>query len=704
MPHTLLKRYHSLYDLVYISSHLYESEAFRKVGYQDTTPPWSVMSKMYLTATDEDFIWRQGLSTANANSRTAERLLIVTPFMAAPNDPLLLLCIRNRKHSARSPWFAERFIPRSEFEQTGQFAGIPEGEWLRNWAVIRLGESCDYFGALEELAKLTHPDERWHYGLAEDKHYPILGNYLRYTFYKLWLDHSICYSADGQTAAFNTGLVSGKYEFIYAVFERIQPQNGKFWNLKGFCIAGEQGLGKEFLRQFNPLPRPAHFFSRTSELIYEIDYDLPLERQIPYVDYNHIIHDNLSRFPLSFLKSICFGYHDILALLEQVPQMDSKQNLEQLWKQIDRLLDDDLFLRIKTQIDRGLRITMRRVIWNYKTAIPVYFPVRNVLSWLLPLALNPGSRADIALVVERFPNGNLEGHTILDLDMAYTNARLISKPESDWLTPSTIEMGIETRLEIRNEQPDSAPPAWPDDKLQELQPKAEVKKPETKKQQKKTPTSVLEAKIEDKPKNKEKPKKESAISKIVSALDVLNRQRGILPEKSAKQEAVSQLSAIKKDHSPHTSKGKVKAAESLKSDNSAAVGKTKQHSKTKPVSQPKADTVSPTPEKNLMKQNSKAPSVPHTKQQTPTQHKDTENQPSRSKLGKEVVLEKVTLRKGHRGLQGTYQGVIVTVAPGEMPKPPETYLGTDFTVRLLRINPQGTQYIGRIPKNKEKRA
>lgn len=99
---------------------------------------------------------------------------------------------------------------------------------------------------------------------------------------------------------------------------------------------------------------------------------------------------------------------------------------------------------------------VQRAIWNYKTAIPVYFPARDALSWLLPLALTPGSQADVALVVERFPNGNLEGHTVLDLDMAYTNARLVSKPESDWLSPAIIEMGLETRMEIQNEQPSSS--------------------------------------------------------------------------------------------------------------------------------------------------------------------------------------------------------------------------------------------------------
>ena len=483
MPHSLLRKYPSLFDLVYVSSYLFESDAFRRIGNSDPNPQ-STLSKAYLSMTDGDFIWRQG--AGESGSKNADRLLLVTPFMARRNDPMLLLCVKNRRFDARSPWYADRFIPKSVFEKNGQFIGLPEGEWLRNWAVIRHGESNDYFGALDALAKLTHTNEIWYYGQTEDPHYPILGNYLRYTFYKLWIDGKISYSADNRLAAFNTGLVDSKYEFIYAVFERINPQNGKCWSLKGFCIPGEQGLGKELLRQFRNIPQPARFFNRTSQLIYEIDYDLPLERQMPYVDYEHVIRDNLSRFPLTFLKSISFGYNEIFALLEKVPSVTTQAALDDLWDKIVSKIDDDLFLRIKSHIERAVSTAMRRVLWNYKTAIPVYYPAKDTLSWLLPLALTPGRQADIALVVERFGTGNMAGHTILDLDMAYTNARLISKPESDWLNPTSIEIGMETRLELRDVQPEglrrsSKPAAAPAAKAEPVSsPEPEkIKKPGT---------------------------------------------------------------------------------------------------------------------------------------------------------------------------------------------------------------------------------
>ena len=648
MSHALLKRYPSLYDLVYLSSYLYESEGFLKCQYKEATPPWSAMSRAYVMAEDSDFIWRQGLSPANA--KTADRMLIKTCFSAGPDDPLLLLCVRNRKPMAKSPWYAERFISQSEFQRNGQFAGIPEGEWLRSWAIIRLGETHDYFGALGELKKLTHSDERWYFGEKEDSRFPILGNYLRYVFYKLWLDQCICYSEDDQMACFNTGLVNNRYEYIYAVFDRVPPVNGKVWNLKGFCIAGEQGLGKEVLRQFNPIPRPARFFTNTSELIYEVNYDLPLSSQLPYVDYSHIIHDNLDRFPLPFLQSACFGYREILKLLEQVSSASSQPDLDEIWEKIDRQIDDELFMRIKGQIERALHIAMRRVMWNYKTAIPVYFPVRNAISWLLPLALSAGSQADVALVVERFPNGNLEGHTVLDLDMAYTNARLISKPESDWLSPNIIKMGDETRLVIENETPEAAPPNWP----------AAAENAES------TPVDEPPAKG-----GKETPSPKRESGKKTSTKK---------PSSGDGEKKARDTAAQKKSH---------KAEESQKSASSKAAKPSK--------AAPAAPKEKPLPS---------ALQILHSPLHTPSHltaisygvpaagsgAKPRQGKVTKEMVGRQIVLPTVSARKKHKGLQGVYQGTVVTIPQRLLSQEPSFYVGKPLNVVITGINPQGNQY------------
>lgn len=72
----------------------------------------------------------------------------------------------------------------------------------------------------------------------------------------------------------------------------------------------------------------------------------------------------------------------------------------------------------------------KRVSENYKLAIPQYFDGKIQL--LLPLCLQSDSKPDLALVVTKVGN-YYQGHTCLTLDMAYNNARLIAKPESNWL-------------------------------------------------------------------------------------------------------------------------------------------------------------------------------------------------------------------------------------------------------------------------------
>jgi hypothetical protein len=72
---------------------------------------------------------------------------------------------------------------------------------------------------------------------------------------------------------------------------------------------------------------------------------------------------------------------------------------------------------------------------NYKIAIPHWYESRIQL--LLPLVLtNDEGTADLALVVERDDTRKIyRGKTILTMDMAYVDARLITKPADEWLNP-----------------------------------------------------------------------------------------------------------------------------------------------------------------------------------------------------------------------------------------------------------------------------
>ena len=97
---------------------------------------------------------------------------------------------------------------------------------------------------------------------------------------------------------------------------------------------------------------------------------------------------------------------------------------------------------LKMHIDRAIDLARKRTRWNFKTAIPHYFPTLKRLDFLLPLCLLDDSTVDVALAVQRTETGYI-GSTILPLDWAYKSARLLCRPDSDWLAPAEIDAGEE---------------------------------------------------------------------------------------------------------------------------------------------------------------------------------------------------------------------------------------------------------------------
>lgn len=90
--------------------------------------------------------------------------------------------------------------------------------------------------------------------------------------------------------------------------------------------------------------------------------------------------------------------------------------------------------RVRDAVD----LSIKRVSWNFKTAVPQYYPRIRRLQLLLPICLVSDDTVDMALAVEKTPAGAYLGHTVLPLDWAYKNARLICRPDSDWLAADDI--------------------------------------------------------------------------------------------------------------------------------------------------------------------------------------------------------------------------------------------------------------------------
>jgi hypothetical protein len=301
----------------------------------------------------------------------------------------------------------------------------PKSGHLFNWAYV--GYMPSVLSKLKGLAL----KEDWEFKNAPqnpDRPYPILRSYLMHTFGRLVLEKKVMVNSEAGFAAFNTGLVDPRYESIYAIFvPNSSPRTP--WQLVNFCIAGEGRDGQSLVRHFNPLPEAAHYFDSPVNLLYDI------KSSKPELDWKHVVIERIERYPASFVEDHWppgFERRDTQSMTHD----EKKRYFSDLGGAIEA--DTRTYRRIISRVKDAIDLSIKRVAWNFKTAIPTYYPPVRKLQLLLPICLVTDETVDLALAVEKTPVGSYLGHTVLPLDWAYNNARLVCRPDSDWLSPKEI--------------------------------------------------------------------------------------------------------------------------------------------------------------------------------------------------------------------------------------------------------------------------
>lgn len=294
---------------------------------------------------------------------------------------------------------------------------------LTQWANI------NQKSAIKTLKDMALP-ERWTYSV-ENENYPnpILAKYLKWTFVKLMRENKILYSND--YAAFNTGLVDKFYKPIYAVFDK-NKFNKQPWHFINFCVAGSSTVAaRKLTDNFSQLPERASYIKNYDDVIY--DTTLPVD-----VNWEHIILENIDRMPTELLRQVCFDTFDVLDP-SQLNECDKPHYYEKLRNVLEA--NPMRLSMISNMMSTAVETAKHRVAWNYKTAIPVYYPTDDSVHLILPLALNINEpdEISIALVMTKTPSRRYRAVTIFTLDMAYSNARLVTKPSSDWLIAESIK-------------------------------------------------------------------------------------------------------------------------------------------------------------------------------------------------------------------------------------------------------------------------
>lgn len=227
---------------------------------------------------------------------------------------------------------------------------------------------------------------------------PKLKNYLNYTFRRL-VDletetpgEFFVQSSDGNWICFNTGLQNMYGADLIAIFERYRPIPGAQprvvpdWVFKG-CYAPSEPRYRD--RFGSNVPSLAWYSTDSRDFVFDPAYHL--ERDV----FDHLFERAKERAGMP-------------AAGDEVVRNYLRGALENLMPKIRR---------------------------NYKVAIPVWYVEEKRMQMLLPFYPASGTDVSCFLVERDDATRRYCLKTIFDLDQAYYSARLITRPDKDWLNP-----------------------------------------------------------------------------------------------------------------------------------------------------------------------------------------------------------------------------------------------------------------------------
>ena len=353
---------------------------------------------------------------------------------------------RNTKPNA-APWYVS-FIKK----ERGQM--VRPGDRLVSFAY--LGDKREFLRSLAEHAE----PEQWSFR-GKEGDYTILWNYIRYTFYRIESEDKIVFDEKGRFAAFDTGLLSRRFgDPLYAIFEPNQPEARSKWRFSCFCSTFQEGTRQErnMAAMLSVKPQMPSYFTNIYDTIFDPDADMQ-------INYEHIFRDNLERFPVQWVHSMCDIWPRTREIMQQIDAVNAQiterkkltdssdtpilvalhrrrsELFQQLGEAVNDTTDEDMcslcdnmIYALRGCIDKTLMRSRR----NHQLAEPCFFPTRNIMSMLLPIRLYRSGAPDLALVLERQKSSVYIGRTVITMAMAYKNARLLRRFTSDWLNSAVI--------------------------------------------------------------------------------------------------------------------------------------------------------------------------------------------------------------------------------------------------------------------------
>ena len=342
-------------------------------------------------AYETDKIGYSGVRKINTYASQAEIAWLRTTYKNTDGDWLWLKFEKNTKQNAQE-WFCANLLSQKDVYRElicSQFYVI--GEIIFQDA----GQGYDF---LEELQSIAQPEE-WKYNdYTSPTNYPILKSYIEHTYNRLKIEGKILESNDGTQCLFNTCLLDR--DFLLDVYVLCSNTEIDIFGDKYICCANPRVVlenDMSTIRAFGGRsPEIAKYFETIDQVIFNPDLEINM-------NWRHIFIERADRIP----AEIRDGKTPIKEIVQKFK--GNEENIKKLARR------------------------------NYKMVVPQYY--NNSIQFLMPIYLGTefSGKPDFALVLSMDNSTQVpfyRGTTILTVEMAYQNARLLAKPDNPWLISS----------------------------------------------------------------------------------------------------------------------------------------------------------------------------------------------------------------------------------------------------------------------------
>jgi len=288
--------------------------------------------------------------------------------------------------ASQKPKTAKSQVPQNAIEQAMSRSNISIADFEVSTPSVTAPPPEDFAW---ELYNLLYMKESW---LNKDNKLSRLFNYIIHLTTKVLLETNTTYIQFNQKKdriMFNSRLLNKYGNYIIISCKRRGQEYFSYKVIKSADDAVKLGFNAEFNIA------PISFFSSLSQVVFSGTID-DFDANNVY-KLNHIIEERRDRLP------------------ESMREMSSI----------------DISMRLTASINMALKIAMT----DYKFIVPIYGVSARRIQFLIPVysSFDGEGPPECAIIIDKNAHGQWETKTVLDLEMAYSHARLITRPDQNWL-------------------------------------------------------------------------------------------------------------------------------------------------------------------------------------------------------------------------------------------------------------------------------